>query len=176
MRKSLFFIMTALLIAVEQVIKLIINGSYLQNNDVIVENFLYFRPMFNRDYSWINSLFQLGVAKWPHIIMVLIIVVFVYLIYMFIDHKGYNTKVVSTAFSFLLAGGLCSLIDKVFWDGSLDYIYVQGQFTFDLKDVYINVFIGLMILMFIFDHQGIRSNDGDHFVRDFKNYVLRKDK
>ena len=174
MKKSVFFIFTTLLILIEQGIKLIINGSYLQNNDAIIENLLYFKPMFNRDYSWINSLFQLGVAKWPHIIMVSIIIISVFLVYMFIDHKGYNTKLVSTSFGFILAGGICSFIDKIFWDGSLDYIYLQNQFTFDLKDVYINVFIGLIILMFIFDHQNIRTSDGDEFTKEFKNYILRK--
>ncbi|MCH4888477.1 signal peptidase II [Acidaminobacter sp. JC074] len=174
MKKSVFFIFTALLIAVEQIIKIIINSNFLHNNDVIIENLLYFKPMFNRDYSWINSLFQLGVAKWPHVIMVAFIMTMVFLVYMFIDHKGYNSKPVSTAFAFLLAGGVCSFVDKIFWDGSLDYIYLQGQFTFDLKDVYINIFIGLMILMFIFDHQGIRTSDEDHFIKDFKDYVLRR--
>lgn len=175
MKKSIFFIFTTCLILIEQGIKLIINANYLNNNDMIVENFLYFKPMFNRDYSWINSLFQLGVAKWPHIIMVSLIVIVVILVYLFIDHKGYNTKVVSTAFAFIMAGGICSFLDKVFWDGSLDYIYVQGYFTFDLKDVYINVFIGLVVLMFIFDHQGLRSSDGDNFTKDFKNFLLRRD-
>ena len=174
MRKSVFFIFTALLVAVEQIIKIVINSSFLDNNDVIIENFLYFKPMFNRDYSWINSLFQLGVAKLPHILMVTFIMTMVVLVYLFIDHKGYNSKVVSTAFAFLLAGGICSFVDKLFWDGSLDYIYVQGHFTFDLKDVFINVFIGLMVLMFLVDHQGIRTSDEDHFIKDFKNYVLRR--
>lgn len=174
MKKKLFFTITALLIAVEQIIKIIINNNYLDNNDVIIENFLYFNPMFNRDYSWINSLFQLGVSKLPHVIMVAVIMTMVIVVYFFIDHKGYNSKIVSTAFSFLLAGGICSFVDKIIWDGSLDYIYVQNHFTFDLKDVYINVFIGLMVLMFIFDHQGIRTKDEDHFIRDFKNYLLRR--
>lgn len=175
MKKSLFFIFTAALFIIEQGIKLIINQNYLEANDAIIDNFLYFNPMFNRDYSWINSLFQLGVSKWLHVVMVLVIVIFVFLIYQFIDHKGYNTKTVSTAFAFLLAGGTCSLIDKIIWNGSLDYIYLQGHFTFDLKDVYINVFIGLVVLMFIFDHQGIRKNESDTFLKDFKNYLLRRE-
>lgn len=174
MKKKVFFIFTATLFAIDQIIKLIINQNYLHANDAIIENVLYFNPMFNRDYSWINSLFQLGVSKWLHVLMVAIIVLMVFLVYMFIDHKGYNTKVVSTAFAFILAGGTCSLVDKMFWNGSLDYIYLKNYFTFDLKDVYINVFIGLIILMFLFDHQGMRKNDGDNFYKEFKNYVLRR--
>jgi hypothetical protein len=28
--------------------------------------------MFNRDYSWINSMFHLNVGKWIHIVIVII--------------------------------------------------------------------------------------------------------
>lgn len=176
MKKRTFFTMTAILIIVEQVIKLIINAKYFKSNIAIIEDFLYFKPLFNRDYSWINSLFNLGVSKMLHIIMVTFIVVMVFLVYLYIDHNKHNTKVVSTAFSFLLAGGTCSWIDKVFWDGSLDYIYLVGHFTFDLKDVFINIFIGLMILMFITDHQGIRSSESDHLFKNFRDFLLRRNK
>lgn len=174
MKKRYFYGLTILLIVIEQWLKLIINGSYLNNNDVIVKGFLYFRPMFNRDYSWINSLFNLGVSKIFHIVLVSFIVILVFLVYHYLRARNINTKTISTAFAFLLAGGTCSLIDKVFWDGSLDYIYVQNHFTFDLKDVYINVFIGLMVLMFIFDHMGFRTKDSDHMIKDFTDYILRR--
>lgn len=176
MKKRTFIIFTGLLIVIEQVIKLIINANYFDANIKIINNFLYFNPLFNRDYSWINSLFQLGVSKWIHVLMVTFIVVLVFLIYLFIDHNHQNTKVVSTAFAFLLAGGTCSWIDKVFWDGSLDYIYLQGQFTFDLKDVFINIFIGLIVIMFLTDHQGVRTKESDHLVRDFSQFLFRREK
>jgi signal peptidase II len=174
MKKKHFFSLVALLFVVEQAIKLVINANHLQSNQVIIKDFLYFKPMFNRDYSWINSLFNLGVSKALHIVLVSFIVIMVFLVYQYLSHLNLNTKVVSTAFAFLLAGGLCSLVDKVFWDGSLDYIYLKNQFTFDLKDVFINVFIGLMILMYIFDHQGFRTKESDHVVKDFLSFLRRK--
>lgn len=174
MKKKIFIILTFALIGIEQLIKLIINHQHLMANKVIIKNFLYFKPMFNRDYSWINSLFNLGVSKFMHIFLVGLIVVMVILVYAYIRHKELDSKLVAIAFSFLLAGGTCSLIDKIFWNGSLDYIYVQNQFTFDLKDVYINVFVGLMVLMFIFDHQGFRSKDSDHVLKDFTNFLRRR--
>lgn len=176
MKRRVFYVLTMLLIIIEQSIKFVINGRYLDANTVIVKNFLYFRPMFNRDYSWINSLFNLGVSKVVHIVLVGFIVIMVFLVYQYVHSKGHTTKTVTTAFSFLFAGGICSLFDKLYWDGSLDYIYVQNQFTFDLKDVYINVFIGLMILMFIVDHMGFRTKDSDHLVKDFLDYTLRRKK
>lgn len=36
-----------------------------------------------------------------------------------------------------LSAGLCSLLDKTLWGGSLDYIQIPGKYTFDLKDLYL---------------------------------------
>lgn len=176
MNKKQFIGFTTLLIFIEQWIKLIINKSYLSANYPILEPYLYFKPMFNRDYSWINSLFQLGMDKWLHIVLVTIIMVLIVLVYNYLTFKELNTKLVSTSFAFLLAGGICSFVDKVFWDGSLDYIYLRNYFTFDLKDLYIDIFIGLIIAMFVFDYKGFRKSDDDGFVKDFINYLRRTPK
>lgn len=173
MNKKQFIGFTAILIIIEQWIKIIINKSYLDSFEPILKPYLYFKPMFNRDYSWINSLFQLGVDRWLHIVMVGIIIILIILIYSYLSFSNLNTKLVSTSFGFLLAGGICSLIDKVLWNGSLDYIYVNQMFTFDLKDLYIDIFIGLILIMFIFDHKKFRTSDDDHFLRNFIKYLRR---
>ena len=45
-----------------------------------------------------------------------------------------------------MAGSICSLIDKLFWGGSLDFIQIPLFFTFDLKDCYLS----LAVLIFVF--------------------------
>jgi len=77
-------------------------------------------------------------------------------------------------FAFLFSGAICSLIDKVFWNGSLDYILVKGLFTFDLKDVYINVFIGLLILSLILGDKVLKQIDDDDLLKDFAKYIFKK--
>lgn len=171
MSKKVFILLTSFLLMIEQIIKLVINSKYLNVSEPILEPYLYFQPMFNRDYSWINSLFNFGVSKMVHIILVSVIIIFIVLVYKYLNYKKLNSKLISIAFAFLLAGGMSSLIDKVFWDGSLDYIYVSGFFTFDLKDLYIDTFIGLIILIFIIDHQGFRTKDDDTFIKNFVNYL-----
>lgn len=53
-----------LLVTIEQFIKIIINNNFLNKRFTILPHFLYFQPMFNRDYSWFNSMLQLNVSKW----------------------------------------------------------------------------------------------------------------
>lgn len=88
MKKKHFLFLTGLLLIIEQSIKIFIYSRHMESNIPIVDNLLYLKPMFNRDYSWINSLFSLGISKAAHIILVGGIVVLVSLIYAFIRHKN----------------------------------------------------------------------------------------
>lgn len=169
--KKNFWIFTILLIVVEQVIKLIINANYLDSRTPIIGEYVMFIPSFNRDYSWLNSLFDLGVSKVVHIVFTALILIFIIAIYIYMLQTN-AFKIIKYGMSFMLAGAFCSLVDKVFWDGSLDYIYLNGMFTFDLKDVYLNVAIGLWILAMIVHKDIVMSYDENEVFVDFKKYYL----
>lgn len=65
----------------------------------------------------------------------------------------YKTKRTKTSFSvtlimiFGLAECLCSLIDKLFWGGSLDFLQIPNHFIFDLKDCYLTVAEVLFVIV-----------------------------
>jgi len=162
------------LIIVEQVIKIIINNNFLSKRFPILPSLLYFEPRFNRDYSWLNSMFQLGVSKWIHISIVVIMIIIVYLFYQYLNKQLGINKIINILFAFIFSGASCSLIDKVFWDGSLDYILVSGFFTFDLKDVYLNIFIGLLILSLLLDNKILKQINDKNILKDFTKYILQK--
>ncbi|MBL4937750.1 signal peptidase II [Clostridium sp. YIM B02515] len=164
----------ALLITIEQVIKIIINYNFLNKRLPILPPLLYFKPMFNRDYSWVNSMLQLNVGKWIHIILVIIMIILIYLFYKYLNTKLGTNKIINIMFAFIFSGAMCSLIDKIFWNGSLDYILVNGFFTFDLKDVYIDIFIGLMLFSLVLENSVLKQIDDKNMLRDFSKYILRK--
>jgi len=162
------------LIAVEQIIKIIIYYNFLERQFSILPPILYFSPVFNRHYSWFNSMFHMGIGKGVHIVFVLILVTFIYLFYRYLNDRAWINKLINTMFAFLFSGAVCSLIDKVFWDGSLDYVLVKGFFTFDLKDVYINIFNGLLIFSLITDNKSLKHLDDKQIFKDFIGYILKK--
>lgn len=162
------------LTAVDQILKLIIKAAYLNSEVPIWPPFLYFKPMFNRDYSWFNSMFQLGIGKWIHIVFVIALLALLYLFYRYLNKRFGNSSKVDILAMFIFSGALCSLIDKVFWGGSLDYILVDPLFTFDLKDVYINVFIGLLILFMLLKDKALKRMDENDLFKGFYKYLLRK--
>jgi signal peptidase II len=162
------------LIAIEQVIKIIIYKNFFDRRFPILPPVLYFEPMFNKHYSWFNSLFQLGIGRGVHIVFSLIVTALIYLFYSYLSNRAEVAKLVNVMFVFLFSGAVCSLIDKIFWDGSLDYISVKGLFTFDLKDVYLNIFNGLLIFSVFFHNKALRHFDDEEILKGFIRYVLRK--
>jgi len=164
----------AVLVILEQGLKIIINHNYLGVNAPMLRPWLFFSPTFNRDYSWLNSLFQLNIGRSVHIALVMGLIALAYLFYRFVTTRLDTDRLINASFAFLFAGALCSLVDKIMWNGSLDYIYLRGFFTFDLKDVYINIFIGLFILMMVINHRGIRQVKEDEVLRDFLAYMRKK--
>jgi signal peptidase II len=163
-----------ILILIEQGIKIIINSRYFNKTFPILPPLLYFEPMFNRHYSWVNSMLRLGVSKGLHIAIVVILSIFLYLFYGYINKRLGTNKIINVMFAFIFSGALCSLADKVFWNGSLDYVLVKGFFTFDLKDVYIDIFCGLMILLLLSKNKILKQLDDKDVYKDFIKYIFRK--
>lgn len=161
------------LVTIEQVIKVVIYNNFFNKKTPILSPLIYFKPMFNRDYSWFNSMLQLGIGKWIHILAVAIIIILIYLFYKFLNKQFGTMKIINFMYAFVLSGAICSLIDKVFWNGSLDYICIKGYFTFDLKDIYIDIFIGLLMLLLLIKHKVINKID-NNLVKDFAKYILGK--
>lgn len=159
-----------LLVIFDQVIKLIVRNYY----DVkipIVENFLYFMPTLNEDYSWINSLLQLGLGKIFHIMLVILILIFVYFGLRYLEYKVNKHLWIDIMKVTLISGGICSLIDKIFWNGSLDYILLKGFFVFDLKDCYITVFEIIAIITMLKNWRVIDDIKGRDILKGYTEFI-----
>ena len=72
-------------------------------------------------------------------------------------------------FVFIFAGALCSLIDKIFYGGSLDFIGISNLFIADIKDIYINLGI-LFFIVTIFDSGYLKSDNDTSMKEDFNEF------
>jgi signal peptidase II len=137
----------------------------------ILFGFVRFEPMINSKYSWINSMLDLGIGKTMHVILGILALMVILLVYSFIGKMYSKTKLTDFLFMCLISAAICSLIDKLFWGGSLDYIQFKGLFTFDLKDVYVTTFEVLLISMLVFNYKKIWSIEEKQIFNDFKKYI-----
>ena len=168
----------------DQGIKLIIKFTCFDAFVEIIPKFLFFNPIINTHGSWLNARFDLA-ANFPVLISLNAVFLFIlFELYRYGKSKDHNSFWMDMCFLFILSGALCSLIDKVFYGGSLDFIGISSLFIADIKDIYINLGL-LFFIMFIykcdyFKEEDVSLKDDLMAIKNFlsfvKNDVLRKNK
>lgn len=161
---SFFFILMLLDQGIKIIIKLFFFNSYFS----IFNGFLSFNPIINTDGSWLNARFGTSVS-FPILIILNIIALIIFIeLYRYYKSKGNKDIFSDLTIIFIVAGALCSLIDKIFYGGSLDFIGISDLFIADFKDMYIN--LGILFLVVLLYNNGLFSNGEDTTLKeDFKN-------
>lgn len=174
--KSLAITFT-LLMLLDQGLKLIIKTSYFDTNFYIIPKYLSFSPIINSQGSWLNARFGAGVS-FTSLITLNVLALFLFLeAYRYYGFNGHKDFWADMCFIFIISGCLCSLIDKVFYGGSLDFIGISSLFVADLKDIYINLAI-LFFALTIYFNGYWKSSDETTLKEDiqsakrFFNFIL----
>ena len=156
------------LMLIDQVIKIIIKFFFFNNYIEIIEGFLSFHPIINTKGSWLNARFGLGVG-FPILILTNILAVILFIeLYRYYLSKNNKDFWADMSFLFITAGALCSLIDKVFYGGSLDFIGISDLFIADIKDIYINLGI-LFFIMLTYTKGYFKEEDNSTLKDDWKS-------
>ncbi len=171
-RKSSLYriLLVFLLVLLDQFVKRYIAQNYMDMHFKILGNFLDFMPHLNTSYSWLNSLTDMEIGKTAHILTVLVFFILTCIIYDFVRIKYLLKAYEHCLFILLFAGIICSLLDKVFWGGSLDFIWLKGFFIFDLKDVYLTTAEALMVLK-LFISREFRNFNGRELWEAFRGHL-----
>ena len=155
--KSVIIIFITLLL-IDQTIKIVIKIFFFNDYLEIIKGFLSFDPIINTDGSWLNARFGLGVGFSALIFLNIIAVIIFIEVYRYYLSKGNKDFWADMSFLFITVGALCSLIDKVFYGGSLDFIGISNLFIADIKDIYINLGI-LSFIMLIYAKGYFKEED-----------------
>lgn len=149
-KKSMWIIFFVLFF-LDQGIKLIIKLWFFDKTFFLIGEFLSFNPIINTEGSWLNARFGVGVS-FPALITANVLALFIFIgAYRYYLHKNNKDFWSDMCFVFITAGCLCSLIDKIFYGGSLDFIGISSLFIADLKDTYINLAILFFALCIYFN-------------------------
>lgn len=130
------------LVLVDVVIKIIIDNYFIDAKCFFTENF-GFRPFLNRDQlSIFNKDLNMNLGLGVLILFNFMVILAIVLLMLVLKKDKTLLKMVHWGLWIELSGVICSLIDKIFWHGSLDYIQCFSV-IFDLKDVYLYVGAGM---------------------------------
>lgn len=156
---------------IDQGFKIIIKFFYFNVKKTIIPDILYFSPIINTDGSWLNARFGTSVS-FPLLIIINIIALIIFIeVYRYYNFNGNKDFWSDMCFIFVLCGALCSLIDKVFYGGSLDFIGISNLFIADIKDIYIN--LGILFFIITLFNNGYLSSEEETSLKDDINNIKK---
>lgn len=103
--------------------------------------------------------------------MVILVLFFSYYAFKYLEAKIAKNSMLDIIKAFLFSGVICSLIDKIFWNGSLDYILLKGFFVFDLKDCYLTIFEVTVIMLVIKNWKEISKINDIELLKDYIGFI-----
>lgn len=168
-------IMFIILMLLDQGVKIIIKINFFHNYFEIIPNFLSFNPIINSQGSWLNARFNANIGFSLLILINSISLILFIEIYRYLKAKNMKSFWIDMCFLFIFSGALCSLIDKIFYGGSLDFIGISNLFIADFKDIYIN--LGLLFFIMSCYKSGFFSEDNTtlkddiNAVKDFFKFI-----
>lgn len=122
----------------------------------IIGKLFRFNPVQNTKLSYAGNFYHVLSNLWV-LISLNIFIIFI----MISGYSFYKTKNEQTSHSVKvimncgLAGAICSLIDKAFWGGSLDFLQIHNFFICDLKDCYLTIAEILFVIIGILHNREI---------------------
>lgn len=164
----------AVLVLLDQLIKYLIRTNFQMGSiEYPAGWWLAFHPILNSTGSWLASGYglQLGILAFTIINIVLMpLMIEGYRYYLSKEIKSFW---IDLFFILLFAGSICSLIDKLFLGGSLDYVKFGNFFVSDLKDFYLTLScISLFSVLILDKNLKTKIWDNKHITRDFLKFIL----
>lgn len=162
----LVFTISALFL-IDQFSKIIISMFFKYNNLKtlnVIPNYFSITPYINDQGSFIASRFNINAPFILFTLLNLIILMLIFFVYRYKLQKTHINSIEQLTFIFLFSGGLCSLIDKIFWGGSLDFLQIHNLFIADIKDIFITLGLGSFILSNIISDDQINLKDLGVFI------------
>lgn len=157
------------LMLIDQGCKLLIKKYFFTSYFEVIPGFLSFNPIINTQGSWLNARFNFNMSFTLLIIFNSISLLLFIEIYRYVLSLGTKAYWSDLTFLFIFSGALCSLIDKIFYGGSLDFIGISDLFIADIKDIYIN--IGLLFFIMSTYKTGYLKEDDSTTIKDDWNSV-----
>lgn len=157
-------IIGAILISIDQLIKLWIFKFLMGINVVLIPQVLRFHPVQNINLNWIASIVDYKTTVIQMVILQLVFVIIVLLFYRYMAYCSYSNQLERLLMKLFvlsfIVGICCSFIDVVFWGGSLDFVRLFDWDTFDTKDVYLTasqIFLFFYLIKYIKRYYGLNS-------------------
>ncbi len=146
------------LVLLDQMIKLIMFSFFYLKDYPLIGSLIRIFPIINTNLSWPGNYILLFQNFYFLMILNVLILFLSNYLYLFYKSKVTNvSSVIKKIYITFQAGAIASLLDKLLWGGSLDYVMINEVFVFDLKDCYLIISIILIIILILKNYRFLKT-------------------
>ena len=147
MKRKSIILWIICLVLVDQGTKLIVANFFIDTSFYIIKPIFGFRPIFNTQFSYFNSLLKLNLGLLYHTIVLILIQLFIlFVIDYYKTRQRSNNTLLDISYIFGQSALICVFCGFYLWGaGILDFIDLFF-WTVDLKDIYLNCFVIFFII------------------------------
>ena len=164
-KKVKSFVIPVLLLAlIDQTVKMVISKTFMQCEFDIIGDVLRFHPELNTHLSYAGNFIEILSSPLVTILLnILALFLFLSGYMLYLEKRTRTSFSVKTIMICGIAGCLCSLTDKLFWGGSLDFLQIPTLFIFDLKDCYLTIAETIFVVIGTLYNREISVKEYLHF-------------
>jgi len=175
--KMRFILISLSLVFIDQTIKTIIAINFMEPHVHVVwiEGILVFCPTQNIHLGWLSNMLDYMMPVYMAVTLIIISIFLAIAVYRLFAYCSFNWSehkyLPGLYLFFTVSAASCTLIDVVFWGGSIDYIQLFNWFIFDLKDVYSSlgsVFVLLYLIAYYKQYYALSIEDRKEYNRKTK--------
>ncbi|WP_156286486.1 signal peptidase II [Oceanivirga salmonicida] len=169
LRKSILIIL--ILVLIDQLTKIFINTFFNHVSFRLLNNKLGFKVYLNKYYmSMFNHEFNLGLSIVTLTFINLVLLYFLVTFYLYVLKANALNSKIRICMIVVIAANICSIIDKIFWGGSLDFIVFFG-YIIDIKDIYAHIGVALGYFLYIYEYRIMKRNLEQIKVLSLNGYI-----
>lgn len=158
------------LVLIDQITKIVVNSFFKEKSFRFLYGKLGFEVYLNKYYmSIFNSNLGLNLSTLILTFINLITLIFLVSFYLYIIKSNSLNKVLRLSLILIISANICSIIDKVFWGGSLDFIVFFG-YIIDIKDILLYLGVLSFGIIYIYKYEIRKIDMKDVEDLKFENY------
>ncbi|MFX0549987.1 signal peptidase II [Hathewaya histolytica] len=152
-KKKWIFLCSTVLILLDQIMKFLFLNANKASKFNDIGKIISIEPIKNTLASTMNYFLDMKISIMSLIFINLILIIICVSIYKHHINK-YNKSLWSDSFIiFIISGLACSLLDKILWRGSIDFINFNNFIIFDFKDIYLILSVFLILFEVILNEK-----------------------
>lgn len=138
----------------------------------LIEGVLSIKPVLHTNLYY-ASLLNMNLSRTTILIIGIAAMYFTIAVYRYLRNSINDSKLLIFSFGFGFAGVISSFFDTLIRGGALDFINLENFFIFDVKDIYLKLYVIILISFCLINWKALNNTNKTDFIQYLRPFNKR---